>query len=146
MHQKLSLSLVSFIFSTLFLYGCSTTPCKIEERTVSGTDSQNSTSQNLKQNPTGGETSMAAEKDLTSRVRIYKADGSQQCGTSKKIDLSVMQKELGFIKVFSAENKNDGLMRIQMCGHPTGNCNVYEIFNSDLDAALKLGYKKWIRD
>ena len=135
MHQKLSLSLVSFIFSTLFLYGCSTTPCKIEERSVTS-------SQNL----TAGEKSMTAEKDLTNRVRIYKADGSQQCGTSKKIELSVMQKELGSIKVFSSENKNDGLMRIQMCGHPTGNCNVYEILNTDLDAALKLGYKKWIRD
>ena len=135
MRQKLKLSLVSFIFSTLFLYGCSTTPCKIEERSV-----------NSSQNSKGGETSMTAEKDLTNRVQIYKADGSQQCGTSKKIELNVMQKELGSIKVFSAENKNDGLMRIQMCGHPTGNCNVYEILNSDLDAALKLGYKKWIRD
>lgn len=145
MHQKLILTFLSLVFLTFFLPGCSTTPCKIEERSV--TNSQSSNSENLSlQNLTGGEKSMAAEKDLTNRVRIYKADGSQQCGTSKKIELSVMQKELGPMKVFSAENKNDGLMRIQMCGHPTGNCNVYEILNSDLEAALKLGYKKWIRD
>ncbi len=142
MLQKFVLSLLSFIFAIFSLSACSTTPCKIEERTVNSSGTQTLGSQNL----IGGEKSMTAEKDLTNRVRIYKADGSQQCGTSKKIELSAMQKELGSIKVFSAENKNDGLMRIQMCGHPTGNCNVYEILNTDLDAALKLGFKKWIRD
>ena len=77
---------------------------------------------------------------------FYKQDGSQQCGTGKKLDSSVMQKDLGSIEVFSAENKHDGMMRIQMCGHPTGNCNVFEIPPADLDKALKLGFKKWLRD
>ena len=46
----------------------------------------------------------------------------------------------------SADNRHDGLMRVQMCGQPTGTCNVFEIKASDLDQALKLGFKKWIRD
>ena len=132
----------SLKFITLTIYfislltagiGCSTHSCKIEDRPV----------------PKSGQESekyMTSPKDLTSHVWVYKHDGSQQCGTSKKTDLSLMQKELENIQVFSAENKHDGLMRIQMCGHPTGNCNVYEISSSDLDKALKLGFKKWIKD
>ncbi len=119
--------------AVLLTVGCSTTPCKIEERPVVAVAE-------------GTEKSMTASKDLTSRVRVYKQDGSQQCGTNKKTDISVMQKELGAVQVFSAESKHDGLMRIQMCGHPTGNCNVYEILSADLDKALKLGFKKWVRD
>ncbi|OFZ31988.1 MAG: hypothetical protein A2622_12195 [Bdellovibrionales bacterium RIFCSPHIGHO2_01_FULL_40_29] len=115
-----------------FVMACSNIPCKIEDRPAPQT--------------TGDQKSMTAPKDLTSRTRVYKADGSLQCGQGKKVDLSTMQKELGDIQIFSAENKNDGLMRIQVCGHPTGNCNVYEILEADLDKALKLGFKKWIRD
>ncbi len=123
---------LSSVFLSVFTMGCSTTPCKIEDRPVTKTQEV--------------EKSMTVAKDLTNKVRIYKPDGSQQCGTSPKTDVKQMQKELGLIQVFSAENKHDGLMRIQMCGHPTGNCNVFEILSSDLDAALKLGFKKWIRN
>ncbi len=130
MHLYSKLFTLSFL---VLLSSCSTTSCKIEDRAVPvATESS--------------EKSMTMAKDLTNRIRVYKADGSQQCGTGKKIDLNVMQKELESIQVFSAENKHDGLMRIQMCGHPTGTCNVYEILAADLDIALKLGYKKWIRD
>ncbi len=79
----------------------------------------------------------------TDKVKVYKADGSLQCGQGKKIDLYEMQKGLGTIKVYSSENKNDGMMRIQLCGTPTGNSNVYEIDRKDLEAALKLGFKEW---
>ena len=84
----------------VLLSSCSTTSCKIEDRAVPATESN--------------EKSMTTKKDLTNRIRVYKADGSQQCGTSKKIDLNTMQKELETIQVFSAENKHDGLMRIQI--------------------------------
>lgn len=128
-YHKIAVGLIA----VLVISGCSTTPCKIEERpVVAAVD--------------GSEKSMTSLKDLTARVRVYKQDGSQQCGTNKKTDISVMQKELVALQVFSAESKHDGLMRIQMCGHPTGNCNVYEILNADLDKALKLGFKKWVRD
>lgn len=122
---------VSIIFMSLFL-GCAATTCKIEDRPPV----------EIK----GNEKTMTQAKDLTSRVRVYKPDGSLQCGQGQKIDPNTMQKDLQDIEVFSADNKHDGLMRIQMCGHPTGTCNVYEISGADLDRALKLGFKKWTRD
>lgn len=95
---------------------------------------------------TGNEKTSSDAKDLTKKVFVYKADGSLQCGMGQKIDLAEMKKELAPIETFSSDNKHDGLMRVQMCGHPTGSCNVYQILASDLDQALKLGFKKWIRD
>ena len=87
---------------------------------------------------------VAMDKSSSSdRVKVFKADGSLQCGQGKKIALADMQNDLKDIKVYSAENKNDGLMHIQLCGTPTGNANVYEIDRKDLDAALKLGFKEW---
>lgn len=80
------------------------------------------------------------------RVKVYKSDGSLQCGQGKAIAVSDMQKELGDIEVFSSQNKNDGRMRIQVCGSPTGNANVYEIDRKNLEAALKKGFKEWTFD
>ena len=77
------------------------------------------------------------------RVRVYKADGSLQCGQGKAIPVSEMQKQLNDIHVFNALNKQDGMMHIQSCGSPTGKANVYEINRKDLDAALKKGFKEW---
>ncbi len=85
-------------------------------------------------------------KDLTQRVYVYKADGSLQCGMGQRIDPSEMKKDLGTIPAYTAENKHDGLMRVQLCGHPTGGCNVFQIDSDNLDLALKLGFKKWTRD
>ncbi|MBY0451380.1 MAG: hypothetical protein K2P92_00005, partial [Bdellovibrionaceae bacterium] len=79
------------------------------------------------------------------RVFVYKPDGSLQCGQGSRITPEDMKKELGAIKVFSSENKSDGMMRIQVCGAPTGMANVYEIDQKDLEAALKLGFKKWMK-
>ncbi|MBO9668724.1 MAG: hypothetical protein J7501_18135 [Bdellovibrio sp.] len=77
------------------------------------------------------------------RVKVAKADGSLQCGQGQKIAATEMQKDLKDIKVYSSSNKNDGMMRIQLCGSPTGNYNVYEIDRKDLDAAIKAGFKEW---
>jgi len=77
-------------------------------------------------------------------VRVYKADGSLQCAMGKPISVVEMQKQLGEIQVFSATNKHDGMMRVQVCGAPTGNCNVYEIDRKDLQKALSLGFKEWV--
>lgn len=79
----------------------------------------------------------------TERVKVHKPDGSLQCGQGKAVALAEMQKQLKNIKVYTSENKNDGMMRIQVCGSPTGNSNVYEIDRKDLEAALKLGFKEW---
>ncbi len=126
------LKLVTLVAASLGLIHCSNTPCKIEERPAEKVQ--------------GIEKTMTSDKDLTQHVRIYKPDGSLQCGQGKKTDLDVMAKELENIKIFSSENKHDGLMRIQLCGHPTGTCNVFEILEADLEKAQKLGFKKWLHD
>ena len=114
------------------LSACTSHPCKIEERTdivMTGDDKVSST-----------------KKDLTQRIFVYKPDGSLQCGQGEKIDPNTMRKELGSIEVFSAQNKHDGMMRIQVCGAATGYNNIFEINQSDFEAAFKLGFKKWTRD
>jgi hypothetical protein len=57
-----------------------------------------------------------------------------------------MQAQLGPMKVYSSGNRNDGMMRIQVCGAPTGNVNVYEIDRKDLAVAQKKGFKEWTLD
>jgi hypothetical protein len=125
---------MKLFLAVLFLAtaACTSHPCKIEDRAAAGDAS-------IK------EKGSTVKKDLTSRVFVYKADGSLQCGQGAKIELSVMQKELGGMQVFSSENKHDGMMRIQVCGAPTGNVNVYEIDVKDLEAATKAGFKKWLK-
>ncbi|HEY8271960.1 MAG TPA: hypothetical protein VIG33_13805 [Pseudobdellovibrionaceae bacterium] len=95
--------------------------------------------------PHSGEIAMKPESKLD-KVKVYKPDGSLQCGQGKAIPIAEMQKELKDIKVYSSMNKNDGMMRIQLCGSPTGNANVYEIDRKQLQAAIKLGFKEWTFD
>ncbi len=101
------------------------------------------------QNPSASPVIIDKEKDpmsktaLADRVKVHKADGSQQCAMGKSISVSEMQKQLGLIKVHKAYNKNDGMMRIQVCGTATGNSNVYEIDRKDLAEAIKAGFKEW---
>lgn len=92
------------------------------------------------------EVTMDKAAAATERIKVYKPDGSLQCGQGKAIPVKDMEKELGGIKVYSSSNQNDGKMRIQLCGSPTGNSNVYEIDRKDLDAALKLGFKEWLAE
>lgn len=89
------------------------------------------------------EVPVSASSLPTDRVKVCKTDGSLQCGQGNPISLEEMQKQLKGIKVYSSLNKNDGLMRIQVCGAPTGNHNIYEIDRKDLEAALKAGFKEW---
>jgi hypothetical protein len=71
-----------------------------------------------------------------------------QCGQGKAIPAQEMQKELELkkIKVHSSFTKNDGMMRIQVCGAATGSSNVYEIDRKNLEAAVYLGFKEWTFD
>lgn len=114
------------------IFACTSHPCKIEERAdIVMTENKKVSS---------------ANKDLTQRIFVYKPDGSLQCGQGEKINPDAMRKELGSIEVFSVQNKHDGLIRIQVCGAPTGYNNVFEIDQKDLAEAIKLGFKKWVRD
>jgi hypothetical protein len=77
------------------------------------------------------------------KVKVYKYDGSLQCGQGKAADLEAMAKELKGINVFSSKKQSDGLMHIQVCGSPTGMANVYEILEADQPRAERAGFKKW---
>lgn len=119
---------------SLILLGCATGKC------VNATSPANSTATR-----TPGSVAMSPESKLD-KVKVYKADGSLQCGQGKAIPLADMEKDLKDIKVYSSLNKNDGMMRIQLCGAATGNSNVYEIDRKNLAAAIKLGFKEWTFD
>ena len=80
------------------------------------------------------------------KIKVFKYDGSLQCGMNKAISVSEMQKELKSIRIYSSENKADGLMHIQMCGSATGTANVYQIDRKDLSEAKKIGFKEWLWD
>lgn len=145
---------ITVLFLDFAMIGaCSSKPCDdhaITQQTsaqVAAANTQSGTSGTTqKQESSQAMNDQVKAQDLTKRVRVFKPDGSLQCGMGKKIDLSTMQKELGDMKVYSSENKHDGLMRVQVCGHPTGNCNVFEIDGVNLEKASKLGFKKWLRD
>jgi len=78
------------------------------------------------------------------RVKVFKYDGSLQCGSGRAIPVEEMQLQLKAVKVFSAANKMDGLMHMQLCGSPTGKANVYEIDRHQLPEVIKLGFKEWL--
>lgn len=80
------------------------------------------------------------------RIRVYKYDGSLQCGQGRALSVDEMKKELDGLQVHGGEKKSDGLMRTQVCGSPTGMANVYEIDKKDLEGAKKRGFKVWSFD
>lgn len=119
------------VSSVFLLLNCSTTPCVGKSQAAKGTDVK----------PV---TVISGVKEM-SKVKVYKPDGTLQCNQGEKISIDTMTKELMGITIYSKENKHDGLMRIQLCGKPTGNNNVFEIDETNLGKALALGFKKWIR-
>lgn len=98
------------------------------------------------QNPNAPIDTSEKSSVLPQKIRVFKFDGTKQCGQGSQTPLAEMQKELSNVQVYSSSNKNDGQMRIQMCGAPTGNANIYEINRDDLDKAKKAGFKEWIFD
>jgi hypothetical protein len=118
--------LVIIFLNLIFLSACSTTNCEHERRSQAAAK-------------------MTLDKGAFNmkKVKIAKPDGTLQCSQGKLIPLADMQKQLKDITVFSAKNQNDGMMRIQVCGAATGNHNVYEILESDLDKAKALGFEPW---
>ena len=127
------MAVLIFIF---FIVTCQMPPCNIQERptnTAAG-KALDAKVENLKKD--------AAMKS----VKVYKPDGSLQCNQGQAVSVKEMQRELRDIKIISSEKKHDGLMRIQVCGHPTGMNNVYEIAESDLEKATGHGFKVWKKD
>jgi hypothetical protein len=128
------MKLVLIFLSLLFLTACSTTNCGNERRFNSAKNGD----QNTKMTLDKGALNMK-------KVKVAKADGTLQCSQGKLIPLLDMQKDLKEITVFSALNQNDGMMRIQVCGAATGNHNVYEILETDLEKAKSFGFKLWTK-
>lgn len=118
--------------SVAFLLGCSSGNCRSQNKDKEERNllTQNALSKIENENP-------------TEKVRVYKLDGSLQCDQGQPKNLEAMGKELGGIKIYKSMNKNDGIMRIQKCGSPTGMCNIYEIDAKDLVQAQKAGFKQW---
>lgn len=123
------------------LFSCSTRTCKPNETLAQSQGAAATANQ-----PVAGETKISPTTNMTNqikKIKIYKPDGSVQCEQGTGTPAAEMAKQLGDIKVYTSENKHDGLIRIQVCGQPTGNCNVFEINESDFAKASALGFKKW---
>lgn len=135
--MRKALLLLPFIFT---LGACTHGNCRSQKKDVN----PNATASSVAAPAASAGVGVVSAK--TERVKVFKADGSLQCGQGKAIPVAEMQKDLKNIKVYSAANKNDGMMRIQVCGSPTGQNNVYEIDRKDLEAAVKLGFKEWTVD
>lgn len=117
----------------LTMAACSTKNC-VNDRKFNGLKSED-----------GKMTRNAGELNMK-KIKVAKPDGTLQCSQGKKIALDDMQKELKEIHVFSAAaSQNDGMMRIQVCGSPTGNHHVFEILETDLEKATSYGFKRWNR-
>src|SRR5437879_6813935 len=67
-------------------------------------------------------------------VKVFRYDGSLQCGMGQAVPLDEMAKELTAIsiKVLSSEKRVVSGFVIALCGTPTGIANVYEIAKDDL--------------
>ena len=70
----------------------------------------------------------------TDTVKVFRYDGSLQCGMGQAVPLDEMAKELTAIniKVLSSEKRVVSGFIIALCGAPTGIANVYEIAKDDL--------------
>ncbi len=76
-------------------------------------------------------------------VLVYKYDGTKQCGEGQEVTLDAMSRQMRDIKIISMSKKHDGMMRIQVCGAPTGHANVYEISDADVSKAKSYGFLPW---
>jgi hypothetical protein len=76
-------------------------------------------------------------------ILVFKYDGTKQCGEGQEITLDAMSRQLRDIKILSMSKKHDGMMRIQVCGSPTGHANVYEIAEADAGKAKSYGFQIW---
>lgn len=117
---------------------------------LAGCSSGNCRSQQIKAEQNGPEMPPKENKLLPDtskgeRVMVFKANGSLQCSQGKSTDPATMAKELKDISVYKSSVENDGKVRIQMCGAPTGNVNVFEIDKTNLERALSFGFAEWIR-
>jgi hypothetical protein len=135
--KKTILSQTVIILSVLMATSCQMTPCNIQDRPAVSTKEGELLEAKVDKLKKGA---------VMKSVKVFKPDGSLQCNQGQSISIKEMQADLKDIKVISSEKKHDGLMRIQVCGQPTGMSNVFEIPDLDLDKAKERGFKIWKKD
>lgn len=83
-----------------------------------------------------------ADNNPEPHILVFKPDGTKQCEPDPGVTLNFMEMELSSkgITVFTKQKGHDGREGIALCGHPTGQINIYEIAVSDLSAAINLGF------
>lgn len=113
------------------------------ESTAASTTGKTKTPTTIAAPPTAAPSDVENGDKNAPTVKIFKYDGSRQCGQGTPQKIDEMAKSLKGIQILSQENKNDGMMRIQMCGAPTGNANIYEIYQKDMKKAFKKGFREW---
>lgn len=125
---------LALFFSLAFLSACASGPCNNQAR-------NGEQQQVAAVSPQSASSSPAPDPKT---LKVYKADGSRQCGQGKAIDLKVMEAQLtkAGIKILSSAKQPDGMMHTQVCGAPTGTANTYEIAPADLKKAEKLGFSR----
>jgi len=85
-------------------------------------------------------------------MEVFKFDGTLQCGLGAEIPIEVMAAELeGLgVKPTAADKRRWPGHLVQVCGAPTGQCNVYQIDDKDWanrqDAILGANYGVWPQD
>jgi hypothetical protein len=86
-------------------------------------------------------------------VRVFRYDGSLQCGMGQAVPLEDMAKELAaaHITVLTSEKRVVPGFIIALCGAPTGLANVYEIAADDLrrvpsDPQGVRRFQSWVYD
>lgn len=131
-----------------FLVGCTSGNCRSQREANTVKDNKNGAPEiaagaTAAPVPVPASPATAPAAAPQDRVKVFKYDGSLQCGMGKAIAIDEMAKELTGLRIYSSENKPDGLMHIQMCGSPTGRANVYEIDKTSLEQAKKKGFKEW---
>lgn len=130
-----------------FFSSCSTRTCQPGENLqhTSQNAVQTVTQEAMSSKDTSKDSRMVSENQ-NKKIKVYKLDGSKQCEQGTGVAVTEMAKELVGIKIYKSEKKHDGLLRIQVCGQPTGECNIFEISETDFSKAEKLGFKKWKND
>ena len=131
----------------LLTMACASGPCRSHGTPVE-VQSNQTTDGNSLTKPTASAVAPAAAANVpatsASRVKVYKADGSLQCGQGKTIDLKVMEAQLkkAGVKVHSSAKQPDGMMHTQVCGAATGTANAFEIDSANMPKAEKLGFRQ----
>jgi hypothetical protein len=76
------------------------------------------------------------------QVWITRPDGAQSCSTSggQSLDDGAAELRKSKVRVLESRKGNDGKMRAQMCGIPSGSTNSFLIPKEDLARAVAQGY------